>query len=172
MHPALSPLSSSSIVTVAFQMRSYLLFPLLTTLDLSHNQLRALSPSISLHTYLAVLNLSQNATLEKLPPELGILDKLWNVAVKGCPLGEPLRSVTSSETYKTSDVLSTLRAQLENSQLYPKMKLMLVGREGVGKSTLLQQMRAEGRVARGGLQSEVTNITGWLATKAASSLSP
>jgi len=139
-------------------MKSYLLLPSITTLDLSHNRLNTLPPLISLHNYLAVLNLSHNNELEILPPELGLLDKLWSVGLTGCSLREPLKSVARHDGYKTSDVLSLLRGQLENSKPYPKMRLLLLGRTGVGKSTLLQMMRSEGRVTKGALQSDVRNL--------------
>uniref|UniRef100_A0A915CSY4 Non-specific serine/threonine protein kinase n=1 Tax=Ditylenchus dipsaci TaxID=166011 RepID=A0A915CSY4_9BILA len=139
------------------QMKSYMLFPALTTFDLSHNQLKCIPPTISLLSYLAVLNLASNHELDTLPPELGLLDKLWNVVLKDCPLKkeqEPLRSMVNDH-YKTTEVLLHLRNKLENSKLYPKMKLMLVGGPEVGKSTLLQSfMRQEGQVSKKALQSE------------------
>lgn len=128
-------------------MRSYLLYPSLTTLDLSYNQLRTLPPTISLLNYLAVLNLASNAHLESLPPELGLLDKLWSIDIRGCPLKEPtLKSIIEeSGKYRTAEVLACLRQRLENARSYTKMKLMLLGGAEVGKSSLLSQMRLEGQ---------------------------
>jgi hypothetical protein len=135
-------------------MKSYLVFPALTNLDISHNHLRTLPQAISLMGQLAVLNISNNRDLDSLPPELGLLTKLWNISLKDCPLKEPLNSIVNSESYKTLDLVSYLRNKLDNSKHYPRMKLMLLGGQGVGKTSLLHQLRNEGSVSRKSLQSE------------------
>lgn len=99
-------------------MKTYLLFPALTSLDVSYNQLRTVSPNISLLSYLCIFNISFNNELESLPPELGLLDKLWNIGVRGCPLKEPLKSVIDQESYKTVEILSVLRNKLDKLIYY------------------------------------------------------
>lgn len=94
-------------------MKSYLLFPALTTLDLSNNRLKSIPKIISLQSYLAVLNVSANRELENLPPELGLLDKLWNIGIKDCQFKEPLKSFVDPENYKTMEILAFLRNKLE-----------------------------------------------------------
>ncbi|CAD5207709.1 unnamed protein product [Bursaphelenchus okinawaensis] len=136
------------------QFRPYLIFPSLTNLDLSSNELKSIPPTISLLSQLAVLNLSQNKTLEKLPVELGLLDKLWGVQLNGCALKDPLKGIVGNGNFKTMDLISFLRHELDNSKPHRKLKLMLLGRSEVGKSTLLAQMRTEGHVAKISLNSE------------------
>lgn len=94
-------------------MKTYLLFPALTSLDVSFNRLRSVPPTISLLSYLSILNVSSNFELESLPPELGLLDKLWNIGIRDCSLKDPLKSVIDQENYKTVEILSVLRNKLE-----------------------------------------------------------
>lgn len=94
-------------------MKSYLLFPALTTLDLSYNNLKNIPSTISLLSYLAVLNVSANRELETLPPELGLLDKLWNIGIRDCQFKEPIKSFIDPENYKTMELLALLRNKLE-----------------------------------------------------------
>lgn len=152
-------------------MKTYLLFPALTSLDLSFNRLRTIPPTISLLSYLCIFNVSSNIDLEYLPPELGLLDKLWNIGIRDCALKEPLKNVIDQENYKTAEILSVLRNKLDkcvyylistknllfSSKIYPKIKLMFLGGAEVGKTTLLKQMRQEGHVSKKMLQSEVFN---------------
>uniref|UniRef100_A0AC35F4B2 Non-specific serine/threonine protein kinase n=1 Tax=Panagrolaimus sp. PS1159 TaxID=55785 RepID=A0AC35F4B2_9BILA len=136
------------------QMRSYLIFPSLTNLDLSYNALKSIPPTISLLSSLAALNVSGNREMDSLPYELGLLDKLWNIALKDCPVKEPLKSIVNAENYKTVELIAFLRNKLENSKPYNKLKLLILGGPGVGKTQLLQQIRGEGNVIKKNLQSE------------------
>lgn len=82
-------------------------------MDLSHNALKLLPPNISLLLQLAVLNLNENRQMERLPVELGLLEKLWSVSVNGCALKEPLKSVVGAGNFKTMDLISFLRNELD-----------------------------------------------------------
>lgn len=55
------------------QVRDKILFPLLTSLDVSNNCIKWVPPLISSLSSLSVLNLSGNAAIENLPSELGLL---------------------------------------------------------------------------------------------------
>jgi hypothetical protein len=89
-----------------------------------------------------------------LPVNLGLLDKLWSVQVAGCAFKEPLKSVVDGGNFKTMDLLAYLRNEHDNSKPYNKLKLMLLGRSEVGKTALLTQLRQEGQVPKGSLQSD------------------
>ena len=122
-----------------------LFFPNLSMLDMANNQLTQVPKTIFYLSQLSVLNLSGNLELTTLPPEMGLLTKLWNLNTRGClNLSEPLRSMILSKTYKTCDVISYLNSILENSKPYTRMKLMIVGVQGIGKTSLLEQLRHEG----------------------------
>ncbi|KAJ6225869.1 hypothetical protein RDWZM_004414 [Blomia tropicalis] len=124
---------------------SKLFFPSLSMLDMANNQLTEVPKTISYLSQLSVLNLNGNLELTTLPPEMGLLTKLWNLNTRGClNLNEPLRSMIMSKTYKTCDIISYLNSILENSKPYTRMKLMIVGLQGIGKTSLLEQLRSEG----------------------------
>ena len=122
-----------------------LFFPNLSMLDVANNQVAEVPKTISYLSQLSVLNLSGNLELTRLPPEMGLLTKLWNLNTRGClNLSEPLRSMIISKTYKTADIISYLNSILENSKPYNRMKLMIVGVQGIGKTSILEQLRHEG----------------------------
>lgn len=80
----------------------------------------------------------------ELPPQMGLLSRLWNLNTRGCNLQEPLRSMIDSNKYKTMDVVGYLKSILEDARPYARMKLMIVGVQGIGKTSLLEQLRQEG----------------------------
>lgn len=80
----------------------------------------------------------------ELPSQMGLLSRLWNLNTRGCSLGEPLKSMIDSNKYKTMDVIGYLKSVLEDAKPYARMKLMIVGVQGIGKTSLLDQLRQEG----------------------------
>uniref|UniRef100_A0A8R1XUT2 non-specific serine/threonine protein kinase n=1 Tax=Onchocerca volvulus TaxID=6282 RepID=A0A8R1XUT2_ONCVO len=128
--------------------RRQILFPALTTLDVSNNFVTNVPTTLSNLVSLSVLNLSGNIGIEMLPPELGLLSKLWNLMLKGCSLRDPLKSMVHVESYKTIDLIAYLKSVLEDSRPYTRLKLMIVGVQGIGKTSLLQQIRLEGTVGK------------------------
>ncbi|KAI5703280.1 hypothetical protein M8J75_009878 [Diaphorina citri] len=125
-------------------MRTRLMFPNLSMLDLSNNQLKDIPVSIHELSNLSVLNVSNNRDITELPYQMGLLSRLWNLNTKGCCLQEPLRSMIESNKYKTMDILGYLKSVLEDAKPYARMKLMIVGIQGIGKTSLLEQLRQEG----------------------------
>uniref|UniRef100_T1K991 non-specific serine/threonine protein kinase n=1 Tax=Tetranychus urticae TaxID=32264 RepID=T1K991_TETUR len=120
------------------------LFPSLSMLDVSCNFITEIPPNISELTHLSVLNIAHNPEITRLPPQMGLLSKLWNLSTTGCNLNEPLKSMISGKKYKTMDIIGYLKSILENSKPYARMKLMIVGIQGIGKTSLLEQLRQEG----------------------------
>lgn len=82
--------------------------------------------------------------MTELPPQMGLLSRMWNLNTKGCNLQEPIRSMIESNKYKTMDVIGFLKSILEDARPYARMKLMIVGVQGIGKTSLLEQLRQEG----------------------------
>lgn len=80
----------------------------------------------------------------ELPSQMGLLSRLWNLNTRGCSLQEPLKSMIDSNKYKTMDVIGYLKSVLEDAKPYARMKLMIVGVQGIGKTSLLDQLRQEG----------------------------
>merc|ERR1712020_325475 len=106
------------------------MFPMLSMLDISNNRISDIPQNIHELSNLSVLNVSGNAKVHDLPPQMGLLQKLWNLNTKGCNLQEPLATMMNSKSYKTSDVIGYLRSILENSKPYARLKLMVVGIQG------------------------------------------
>ncbi|CAK1555976.1 unnamed protein product [Leptosia nina] len=123
-----------------------LLFPLLSMLDVSCNLLKAVPPAIYLLSNLAVLNLSGNKDITDLPPQMGLLSRLWNLNTVGCCLSEPLRSVVRGGRSRSVDVVGFLRSVLHEAKPYARMKLMIVGVQGIGKTSLLECLRQESAI--------------------------
>lgn len=126
-----------------------LMFPNLTHLDLSFNRLKSLSSHLAYLENLSYLNASSNSLLFRVSPRLGLLNKLWNFDLRNCPsLREPvmLDSLIKQKT-KTSDILGYLKSILEHSRPYNRMKLMFVGVQAIGKTSLLNRLREEGTMS-------------------------
>ncbi|KAK7861679.1 hypothetical protein R5R35_005355 [Gryllus longicercus] len=128
----------------ANQSKTRLMFPNLSMLDVSNNQLREVPHNIHELANLSVLNVSGNSDVSELPPQMGLLSRLWNLNTRGCSLQEPLKSMIDSKKYKTMDVIGYLKSVLEDARPYARMKLMIVGVQGIGKTSLLEQLRQEG----------------------------
>ncbi|XP_067008597.2 leucine-rich repeat serine/threonine-protein kinase 1 [Anabrus simplex] len=126
------------------QNKTRLMFPNLSMLDISNNQLRDIPHNIHELSNLSVLNISGNPEISELPPQMGLLSRLWNLNTRGCSLQEPLKSMIESKKYKTMDVIGYLKSVLEDARPYARMKLMIVGVQGIGKTSLLEQLRQEG----------------------------
>ena len=107
-----------------------IMFPMLSMLDVSNNKITDIPSTIHELSNLSVLNVSGNSKIVDLPPQMGLLQKLWNLNTRGCNLQEPLATMMSSKSYKTSDVIGYLRSILENSKPYARLKLMVVGIQG------------------------------------------
>ncbi|KAH8021451.1 hypothetical protein HPB51_015847 [Rhipicephalus microplus] len=120
------------------------LFPNLSMLDVSNNLLCDVPATLSELGSLSVLNLSGNPGIIELPPQLGLLSKLWNLNLRGCSLHEPLASMVRSTRYRTTDLVGYLKSILQDARPYARMKLMIVGVQGIGKTSLLEQLRQEG----------------------------
>lgn len=136
--------SAKEFSETANNLRGTLMCPNITALDLSYNKIQQVPKDIPELKDLSVLNLSGNVLISSLPAELGLSTKLWNLGINGCNLNEPLKSIVESKTYKTIDIIGYLRSILEEARPYARMKLMLVGLQGIGKTSLLERMRQEG----------------------------
>jgi serine/threonine protein kinase/GTPase SAR1 family protein len=125
---------------------SKLIYPNITHLDISWNRIRSLSGQLCYLDSLSYLNASSNMRLSRVSPKIGLLSKLWNIDLKQCPnlrypamLDEMVRQRT-----RTIDILGFLKSILEHSRPYKRIKLMFVGVQAIGKTTLLNKLREEG----------------------------
>ncbi|CRK89702.1 CLUMA_CG003464, isoform A [Clunio marinus] len=143
-----------SVVGVA---KSRLIFPNLSMLDISNNCLKEIPTTIHELTNLSVLNISGNADVNELPPHMGLLSRLWNLNTRGCSLQEPLRSMIDSKKYKTMDIIGYLKSVFEDARKYARMKLMVVGIQRIGKTSLLEMLRNES----GGNKNQRKQVDHW-----------
>lgn len=107
-------------------------------------------PSLHELTNLSVLNISGNIDITDLPANMGLLSRLWNLNTRGCSLQGPLRSMIDNGKYKTMDIIGYLKSVYEDAKPYARMKLMVVGTQGIGKTSLLELLRQENGSARSG----------------------
>lgn len=119
--------------------KSKIIFPNLSMLEISNNCLKSVTPSIHELSFLSVLNISGNVHISDLPPELGLLTRLWNINCRGCMLQEPLRTMIFNKKYKTMDIIGYLKSIYEEAQPYTRMKLMVVGMYGFVSKIVLRR---------------------------------
>jgi len=143
LHAKRFSLQSDASISVDDRSPAELLyFPNITLLDLSKNSIESIPLSISQLTHLAELKISNNS-IRELPSEMGLMKKLWFLDCSGCPVETTLRSLLGDKAKKTASVLGYLKSVHEEATTFNRMKLMFVGVQGIGKTTLLTQLRRE-----------------------------
>ncbi|KAL3853636.1 hypothetical protein ACJMK2_017166 [Sinanodonta woodiana] len=111
----------------------------LEKLNLSRNNLSELPREIGQLTYLSSLDISHNKQLSTLPDELGKCSKLWELQMEGLSLNQELRQVLGKKG-RVKDLIIYLHNKLKNAKSYYRMKLMVVGYGGRGKTTMLHTL--------------------------------
>ncbi|XP_048583428.1 leucine-rich repeat serine/threonine-protein kinase 1 isoform X2 [Nematostella vectensis] len=118
--------------------------PTLETLLLNDNGLLVVPPSVCRLTNLNELDLSNNPDLRTLPPQLGNLRDCWQLRLNKLTLTELPKHVRPGTIgVRSKDTLAFLRATLRKSVPYYRMKLMVVGIQGYGKTTLLAALKGQ-----------------------------
>ena len=112
--------------------------PNLKELNISNNQLRAVPPCVCSFVSLITLNIANNSEILTLPSELARLKKILNLHLDGLiDLNDPPRSVRTS----TDACMTYLKSRLLSARGYYRMKLMLVGKQNMGKSTIVARLQ-------------------------------
>ncbi|XP_060603950.1 leucine-rich repeat serine/threonine-protein kinase 2-like [Ruditapes philippinarum] len=111
----------------------------LEKLHVSHNKLKLLPKEIGQFTSLTSLDFSHNKDITSLPDELGRCSKIYEMPIDGLDL-DMSRVITAR---RVKDIISYLHNRLKKAQRYYRMKLMVVGYGGRGKTTLLKTLMKE-----------------------------
>ena len=83
-----------------------------------------------------------NSDITTLPLTLGMLRSCWELTINGLKITNvPIHLLPGTGRGSTRHLLAYLRAQLRHCVPYNRMKLMVVGLQGRGKTTLLSVVR-------------------------------
>lgn len=110
----------------------------LQSLNLSNNFFTSLPEEISLLTELRELDISNNRLLT-LPPPLGFLTNLKTLRLANNAFKTPPPEVLSKNNVKL--ILGYLRDLAKGAEPVYRIKLMMVGQENVGKTTILRHIK-------------------------------
>ena len=124
-------------------------------LNISNNQFDKVPHCVCSFVALSTLNIAHNSKIHNLPSELGRLKKLLHLNLNGLNnLIYPPKSARAT----TADCIRYLWSRLRSARGFFHMKLLLLGKYGMGKSTMVA--RLQGREV--GNESTVgVNISEW-----------
>jgi len=109
----------------------------LETLDISYNQFHAIPDCVCSFLSLTKLSIAHNSTILTLPNQLSQLRNLRDLNMEGLnDLHHPPKNYRAS----TDDCIRYLKSQLRNAHEYFYMKLMVLGKRGAGKSTIVARL--------------------------------
>ena len=108
----------------------------LKNLNISNNQFHTVPHCVCSFVHLTTLNIANNSNIQSLQPELGRLKNLINLNLNGLNLKYPPRNVRDT----TANCIRYLNNRLRSTRGYYHMKMMLVGKQAMGKSTIVARL--------------------------------
>ncbi|XP_066910752.1 leucine-rich repeat serine/threonine-protein kinase 2-like isoform X2 [Clytia hemisphaerica] len=128
-------LANNRIQQINLSTNSKDFWPEISRLNLSNNNIRNLPAEIGFLDSLVSFDVSHNQ-INELPNEIGLLKKVFELNLKE----NPLKHDPALQNFRPQDIIGHHRYKLKNAVPYRRMKLMLVGYGGRGKSSLLRQL--------------------------------
>ncbi|XP_070193267.1 leucine-rich repeat serine/threonine-protein kinase 2-like isoform X2 [Littorina saxatilis] len=113
----------------------------LEKLHAARNKIAELPKEIGFLVSLQSLDVSHNKQLSSLPDELGTCIRLWEMPLDGLNLDLDVKMTRG----RVQDLRIYLHNRLKKAQRYYRMKLMVVGYGGRGKTSLLQTLKKKVR---------------------------
>lgn len=111
---------------------------LLLKLNVAHNRIHALPADVGRLKSLASLDMTFNP-LQEIPNELGKLKNLLELPLDGLTLNIHPSIINGT----AQEICSFLNLKMKNSVPYRRMKLMVVGKESRGKTSLLRALQGK-----------------------------
>jgi leucine-rich repeat kinase 1 len=163
-HQAASPepTSSEAADTQPRELPAELWSSSLQSLYLHSNRLKWLPGYLGKLGALTRLDISSNPELKTLPLSLGRLHNCWELTLHGVTLTNvPHHLLPGVRGGSAKRLLAYLRAQLRHCEPYNRMKLMVVGLQGRGKTTLLSVLRNPTAPLPGNVSTVGVEVVEW-----------
>ena len=116
--------------------------PALRNLNISNNQFRIVPHCVCSFVSLTTLSIANNFEIITLPTELGNLKNLRDLNIYGV---NSLIDLPKSVRTAPGDSIRYLKNLLHGTSIFYHMKIMLVGKQATGKTTLVAQLRGDNK---------------------------
>lgn len=126
-------LADNRIHKINLTAKSKEFWPEISRLNLSGNNIEVLPKEIGGFDSLVSLDISHNK-ISEIPNEVGLLKKIYELPLTGLPLKHQFSD------FRPQEIIGVLRSKLKDEVPYRRIKFMLVGDGGRGKSSLLRQL--------------------------------